>query len=167
MAGKKPAPKTAEQLRKEAKQRLKQRSVEQYLPLNKEERIVALEEITQMDFTTFNKRELLQLQGIFQTIYNSAVEELQAEKELQAEQCVISKARAGLEEALEQGVTSSAKSMTTEEWNELHGLRENGKRKPGPQKKPPRSLFDLAPGSKGTITKEEHEERGRDSKPMP
>ena len=44
---------------------------------------------------------------------------------------------------------TSSKQMSEEEWNQMHGLRKNGKGlKPGPSKRKPKSVFDveLVPG---------------------
>ena len=51
--------------------------------------------------------------------------------------------------AIEHPTNTSTQAMTMEEWNEMHGLRKNGKGlKPGPSKRKPKSVFDveLVPG---------------------
>ena len=51
--------------------------------------------------------------------------------------------------AIENSPETSTKPMSEDEWNEMHGLRKNGKGlKPGPSKRKPKSVFDveLVPG---------------------
>ena len=51
--------------------------------------------------------------------------------------------------AIEKQGKTSTKPMSEAEWNEMHGLRKNGKGlKPGPSKRKPKSVFDveLVPG---------------------
>nr|WP_272152522.1 hypothetical protein [Synechococcus sp. AH-551-B05] len=51
--------------------------------------------------------------------------------------------------AIEKQGETSAKPMSEAEWNQMHGLRKNGKGlKPGPSKRKPKSVFDveLVPG---------------------
>ena len=51
--------------------------------------------------------------------------------------------------AIEKQGETSTKSMSEAEWNEMHGLRKDGKGlKPGPSKRKPKSVFDveLVPG---------------------
>ena len=51
--------------------------------------------------------------------------------------------------AIENSPETSTKPMSEAEWNEMHGLRKNGKGlKPGPSKRKPKSVFDmdLVPG---------------------
>ena len=44
--------------------------------------------------------------------------------------------------AIEKQAETSTKSMSEAEWNEMHGLRKNGKGlKPGPSKRKPKSVF--------------------------
>ena len=51
--------------------------------------------------------------------------------------------------AIENSPETSTKSMSEAEWNQMHGLRKDGKGlKPGPSKRKPKSVFDveLVPG---------------------
>ena len=51
--------------------------------------------------------------------------------------------------AIENQTETSSKQMSEAEWNQMHGLRKNGKGlKPGPSKRKPKSVFDveLVPG---------------------
>ena len=51
--------------------------------------------------------------------------------------------------AIENQTETSSKQMSEVEWNQMHGLRKNGKGlKPGPSKRKPKSVFDveLVPG---------------------
>ena len=51
--------------------------------------------------------------------------------------------------AIENPTNTSTQAITMEEWNEMHGIRKNGKGlKPGPSKRKPKSVFDveLVPG---------------------
>ena len=46
--------------------------------------------------------------------------------------------------AIENPTETSTKPMSEEEWNQMHGLRKNGKGlKPGPSKRKPKSVFDI------------------------
>ena len=42
--------------------------------------------------------------------------------------------------------------MTEAEWNKAHGLREDGSQPRGPKPKPKTTVWDLAPGERGTAT---------------
>ena len=46
--------------------------------------------------------------------------------------------------AIENETETSSKQMSKAEWNQMHGLRKNGKGlKPGPSKRKPKSVFDI------------------------
>ena len=52
--------------------------------------------------------------------------------------------------ALESPQKTEQRMQTREEWASNHGLRLDGKRKPGPPKAKKKTVFDIAPGDRGT-----------------
>ena len=93
----------------------------------------------------FTTSEINELRDTVDLLYHEFVIskwEDEAEKNVDLLPCLQALANDG---ALE----TDTQQMTPEEWNELHGLRKNGKGlKPGPSKRKPKSVFDveLVPG---------------------
>ena len=167
MAGKKPAPKSGEQLRKEAQARLKKANIEQYLPFDQEERVAALGELSDMDFTKFTKAELRHLQGLVRVLYDDACEELQAIQDVKEPLCPTSRTAIGVAEAVELGVKPTKGGMSPEEWAKEHRLNPvTGKRKRGPTPHPKKTIWDLSPSKdNGLLTKEQHNKRVKQRMP--
>lgn len=54
--------------------------------------------------------------------------------------------------ALAENNIAPPKPMSEEEWNKLHRLRPNGKRKPGPKPAKKKNIYSLEPGDRGLAT---------------
>ena len=167
MAGKKPAPKSGEQLRKEAQARLKKANIEQYLPYDQEERVAALGELSDMDFTTFTRAELQHLQGLVRVLYDDACSELQAIKDAEEPLCPASRTAIGVADALERGIQPAEGQMTPEAWAKEHRLNPvTGNRKRGPAPHRKKTIWDLSPSKdNGLLTKEQHNKRVKQRMP--
>ena len=100
-----------------------------------------------------SKQELDELRETSLALYERTIE---LERELDAfrnERYVDAMRAAAIDKALEQPAKSQPKpesQMSWEDWCREHNLRYNGKRKPGPPKAKKKTVFDIAPGERGT-----------------
>ena len=148
-------PVSGESLREAAKRKMKQRSEERYLPTDPDERLYALGELLEMDFKEFNKRELDQLHGIFEVLYQDALDDIAIARQHEKEPLPFERKgyAVGVKEAFDQDITTPSGQMSKEDWCKIHRLRPDGKNKSGPKPKKKKNIFDLAPGEKGLEAK--------------
>ena len=88
----------------------------------------------------FTKEEMQKLRDQVDLLYHEYVlDKWEEDAEQNAEQSKVLQALAIVGDP-----PASKKQMSPEEWNELHGLRKDGKGlKPGPRKRKPKSVFDM------------------------
>ncbi len=147
--GKKILPQSGEELRKVAVKRMKTREVASILPLSKEERIDTMAQLLEADFNKLSKPELAYLKEVMHLLYVEAVEDIERARE--EEQSPLDSCAVGVVDALAKGITATDKQMDPQTWNELHGLRKDGRGyKPGPKKKTRPNLLTIKPGEYGT-----------------
>ena len=95
----------------------------------------------------FTQEEMNDLKDKVNKLYDSFVVSQQSDdQQMQAD------IDARVEAAIKEGAASEAKAMTEDEWNMLHRLRPNGKRKPGPKPAKKKNIYSLEPGDSGLAT---------------
>ena len=138
-------PKSPQQLKEEARAGI-QRSMERRLgrkDIDVEELCIEVSGITHRN--RFTKEERDELHEKVQMIYDEFV--LAKWEEEKMDESVVQTLRAV---ALESPRKTERKMQTREEWADNHGLRLDGKRKPGPPKAKKKTVFDISPGERGT-----------------
>ena len=109
-----------------------------------EELCIEVRGITQRN--RFTKEERDELHEKVQMLYDEFVVAKWEEEKL--DECVVQTLRAV---SLEAPQKTEQKMQTPEHWAVNHGLRLNGKRRPGPPKAKKRTVFVVAPGERGTL----------------
>ena len=138
-------PKSPQELKEEARAGI-QRSMERRLgrkDIDVEELCVEVSSITHRN--RFTKEERDELHEKVQLLYDEFVVAKWEEEKL--DECVVQTLRAV---ALETPQNTERKMQTPEQWADNHGLRLDGKRKPGPPKAKKKTVFDIEPGERGT-----------------
>ena len=142
-------PKSPQQLKEEAragiKRSLERRAAELPLPPQPAEVIEEASAVTRKH--RYTKEEMAELKEKLDFIYKKYLEE-QWEEEAENNRELNKKLH---ELALSNPEpTVNKKLMTEAEWNKAHGLREDGSKPRGPKPKPKKTVWDLAPGERGT-----------------
>jgi hypothetical protein len=94
----------------------------------------------------YTKQEMDDLRERMDLLYQEFVTEVHEREAIESQE-LHERLRA---EAFELEQPRQTKAITPEEWNVLHGLRPDGKKKPGPKPKKKKMVHELAPGECGT-----------------
>ena len=142
-------PKTPQQLKEEARagiqRSMERRAAELPLPPQPADVIEEVSAVTRKH--RYTKEEMAELKEKLDFIYKKYLEE-QWEEEAENNRELNKKLH---ELALSNPEpTSDVKLMTEADWNKAHGLREDGSKPRGPKPKPKKTVWDLAPGERGT-----------------
>lgn len=94
----------------------------------------------------FTRKEMDDMREKVEMLYQKFVVDKQ---EQEAEDHALFNEAARVKALMTGAPSTSGKQMTREDWCKQHGLRPNGKRKPGPKKKPAKKFYEVNPADYG------------------
>ncbi len=140
-------PKSAHELQQQARENIR-RTKQRYLGEVTEGIEQLCEKVDNITHRNrFTQEEMTELKQRVNLLYDEFVVSKRSDDEQ-----IWSAVDARIDAALKDSQASASKPMTEEEWNTLHRLRPNGKRKPGPQPAKKKNIYSIEPGDNGLAT---------------